>query len=378
MFCAGHRGKFFALFCVQTFCYGSALQSVIGTRVTIVDPMVISSFFFFVEVGRRRCIHYSGEGNCASIDLGPASNVRLGRIYMYESSTKRWGVDQHQARSIPGRCGENEGHRKMLEQWRTTWWPWRLVLMLLKMKQYTSCEGGTAPPRPRNPFMETIRLRGLDPPSGETMDDTSFSNILTAWSNGRWYFEGDSTFTQHEDMGASRSESSCSLSPDLGETWAYGCPKSPTCGSQSDFEESSEVRGHSSEVRGHVDEDENLPYLLCGKVVDRMPSVLDCAPWSYIRAFLELSDTFCMRSVATIWNIAAKFPTLTENSCFLDAQRTWWEHRVAAKRECSGGCPFCMAGKSHGYVAQYDQGFMVQSSDKPRGGSVRSGNGHNG
>ena len=89
MFCAGHRGKFFALFCVQTFCYGSALQSVIGTRVTIVDPMVISSFFFFVEVGRRRCIHYSGEGNCASIDLGPASNVRLGRIYMYESSTKR-------------------------------------------------------------------------------------------------------------------------------------------------------------------------------------------------------------------------------------------------------------------------------------------------
>ena len=52
-----------------------------------------------------------------------------------------------------------------------------------------------------------------------------------------------------------------------------------------------------------------------------MPFVLDGAPWSYIRAFLELSDTFCMKSVATIWNIAAKFPTLTENSCFLDAQR---------------------------------------------------------
>ena len=160
-----------------------------------------------------------------------------------------------------------------------------LFFMLLKMKQYTSFEGGRAPLRLRNPFMETIRLRGTDPPSGETTDDTSFSNILTAWGNGRWYFEGHSTLTQHEDMGASRSESSGSTSPDLGETWAYGCPKSPTCGSQSDFEE-------RSEVSGHEDEDENVPYLLCEKVVDRMRSVLDGAPWSYISPFLDLSDTF--------------------------------------------------------------------------------------
>ena len=58
--------------------------------------------------------------------------------------------------------------------------------MLLNMKQYTSCEGGRAPLRLRHPFMETIRLRGLVRPSGDTMDDTTFSNILTAWGNGRW------------------------------------------------------------------------------------------------------------------------------------------------------------------------------------------------
>ena len=70
-----------------------------------------------------------------------------------------------------------------------------------------------------------------------------------------------------------------------GEIWAYGYPKSPTCGSQSDFEGRSEVSGHEYE-------DENVPYLLFEKVVDRMRSVLDGAPWSYISPFLDLSDTF--------------------------------------------------------------------------------------
>ena len=65
--------------------------------------------------------------------------------------------------------------------------------------------------------METIRLRGLVSPSGDTMDDTSLNNILTALGNGRWYFEGHSTLTQHEDMVVSGSESSGSLSPDLGD-----------------------------------------------------------------------------------------------------------------------------------------------------------------
>ena len=78
-----------------------------------------------------------------------------------------------------------------------------LFFMLLTMKQKTKCDGGRAPLRLRNPFMETIRLRGLDQPSGDTMDDTSFSNILSAWGNGRWYFGGHSTLTMHEEMSAS-------------------------------------------------------------------------------------------------------------------------------------------------------------------------------
>ena len=74
------------------------------------------------------------------------------------------------------------------------------------------------------------------------------------------------------------------MSQDLGEIWACGCPKSPTCGSQSDFEE-------RSEVSDKEDEDENAPYLQCAKAVERMRSVLDGAPWSYISSFLDLSDT---------------------------------------------------------------------------------------
>ena len=94
------------------------------------------------------------------------------------------------------------------------------------------------------------------------MDDTSFSNILSAWGNGRWYFEGHSTLTPHEEMSTPRSESSGSMSPDLGEIWAYGCPKSPTCGSQSDSVE-------RSEVNDNEDEDENASNRPCEKAVEK-------------------------------------------------------------------------------------------------------------
>ena len=96
-----------------------------------------------------------------------------------------------------------------------------LFFMLLKMKQHKPCEIEGVPLRLSNPFMETIRLRGLDLQGGDTMDDPSFSNILTTWGNGRWYYEGHSNFTQNDDMVASRSESSGSMSPDLGEIWGH-------------------------------------------------------------------------------------------------------------------------------------------------------------
>ena len=50
--------------------------------------------------------------------------------------------------------------------------------------------------------------------------------------------EGHSTYTQHQVIGAlrSESESSGSLSSDLGEIWGYGRPTSPSRGGQSAFE----------------------------------------------------------------------------------------------------------------------------------------------
>ena len=59
-----------------------------------------------------------------------------------------------------------------------------------------------------------------------------------------------------------------------------------------------------------------LPYLrLCEKVVDRMRSVLDGAPWSYISPFLDLSDTFLNEVRGHYLEYCSKYPTLTENSC---------------------------------------------------------------
>ena len=39
-----------------------------------------------------------------------------------------------------------------------------------------------------------------------------------------------------------------------------------------------------------------------------MRYVMDGSPWSFISPFLDLYDTFKMRTTATSWNIAAKYP----------------------------------------------------------------------
>ena len=145
-------------------------------------------------------------------------------------------MDQYQARIIPGRCGKNEGTARCWNNGELYGDLGDLFLMLLKMKQHIPCEIEGVPIRLSNPFMETIRLRGLDLQGGDLMDDPSFSIILTACGNGCRYYEGHSNFTQNEDIDASRSESSGSMSPDLGEIWGYGCSMSPACGSQSDFD----------------------------------------------------------------------------------------------------------------------------------------------
>ena len=96
--------------------------------------------------------------------------------------------------------------------------------MLLKMRRYTFYENGRDPVKLRNPYMETIRRRGLVSDNGGAPVDTSLSDILTAWGNGRLYFEGHSTLPQQEAVYISGSESSGSLSPDLGEIWVRKVP----------------------------------------------------------------------------------------------------------------------------------------------------------
>ena len=130
--------------------------------------------------------------------------------------------------------------------------------------------------------METIRLRGLDPPNGETMKDPSFSNILTAWGNGCWYYEGHSTFTQNEDMVASRSESSGSMSPDLGEIWGYGCSMSPACGSQSDLDKPERPeKPEESDDHGSDSFNSSVTYGVQTAMVRRTlwPTVADAEVW---------------------------------------------------------------------------------------------------
>ena len=50
------------------------------------------------------------------------------------------------------------------------------------------------------------------------------------------------------------------------------------------------------------------PELMKAQAADRMWYVMDGSPWSFISPFLDLSDTFNMRTTATSWNTAAKYP----------------------------------------------------------------------
>ena len=63
-----------------------------------------------------------------------------------------------------------------------------------------------------------------------------------------------------------------------------------------------------------------------------MQYVLDGPTWSFISPFLDLRDTFNMRTTATSWNFAAKLPgRCTPN--FLVAQCTW----AKCWQTCAGG-----------------------------------------
>ena len=53
--------------------------------------------------------------------------------------------------------------------------------------------------------------------------------------------------------------------------------------------------------------DKYEPVVLNEKDADRMRYAMDGSPWSFISPFLDLPDTFNMRTTATAWNVAAKY-----------------------------------------------------------------------
>ena len=82
----------------------------------------------------------------------------------------------------------------------------------------------------------------------------------------------------------SGSMSSGSLSPDLGEMWRYGSPKSPD---------------QDSDIDEWADEEEVSEYVMWN-----MRHGLEGALWESVRAFLVPDDVLCTRATAGKWYVA--------------------------------------------------------------------------
>ena len=92
--------------------------------------------------------------------------------------------------------------------------------------------------RKRNPIVDSVRRRGLHtpqeeaPPGGQgEMDMTSFRDAVMALSASQaaeaQLHQAGSAWGCPDLAADDASISSDSVSPDLGEMWRYGCPKSP-------------------------------------------------------------------------------------------------------------------------------------------------------
>ena len=91
--------------------------------------------------------------------------------------------------------------------------------------------------------------------------------------------------------------SSGSLSPDLGEMWRYGCPKS---------------LDWDSDTVGRSDEEDANEYLM-----GNMRHVLEGPLWEWVRAFLVPDDVLCMPMTAGEWNVAGLCGLYAELCFFL-------------------------------------------------------------
>ena len=122
--------------------------------------------------------------------------------------------------------------------------------------------------RLRNRVMDGIRRCGLHPPQEETPP------------------EGQGTVDMTSLRATLIPDKTWSLSPDLGEKWKYGCPRSPDCDS-----ESSDEPDDGAEEKEESDHDLwNVRYGLEG--------LLSVA----VRVFLVPDVVLCMRTTGRKWN----------------------------------------------------------------------------
>ena len=131
-----------------------------------------------------------------------------------------------------------------------------------------------------------------------TPEDTSLSDILTASGNGRWYSEGHCTLSQQEVQDISDSVSSGGLSRDLGDIWANGCPKSPSCCSHSDCESS--VGSDSTHEKGAIAGTQMLSEVVEISTWIKLYEV----HWCQVHTYLNLHDILTLRCVALTWYVA--------------------------------------------------------------------------
>ena len=175
--------------------------------------------------------------------------------------------------------------------------------MMLSLDQYRKvCNRVCTMLRKRNPFMEGIRSDGFKtikktPPAGsEEMDIASFGNAVIALMRDQspeaLLHQATSTWGYTENP-----VSSGSMSPDFGEMWRYGCPKSP------DWDGDLELDS--------VEEDERE------RVEDRLRQVIESPLLALVREFLTSDDVLNMRTTAVKWNTSVLYGPFAELFFFL-------------------------------------------------------------
>ena len=105
------------------------------------------------------------------------------------------------------------------------------------------------------------------------------------------------------------SMSSRSMSPDLGDMWRQGCPKSPEWEGEVELDSADEEK--EGDNAGAADENEG------GGLEDHLKQVIECPVWVLVCDFFSSADVLEMRTTGLKWNIARLYGSFTELWFFL-------------------------------------------------------------